>query len=132
MSDARLDCKTRKSVSDPSGPSRLVDGLMVNWVLMSPMTVLYSVTKLLMELVIEVMSGPTVTVTGVAESAFTRLSVTSGIAPVTVLVVLAYGIPLIVISALVPPTGGSNVRLVVLLPVPVAMASAPALPVAWL
>ncbi len=50
----------------------LVEALTVNWVLMSPMTVLYSVTKLLIEFVMEVVSGPTVTVTGVAESALVR------------------------------------------------------------
>ena len=110
----------------------LVLGLAANWVLMSPITVLYSVTKLSIELVIAVVFGPTVNVTGVAESALTRVSVTSGIAPVTVLVELAYGIPLIVISASVPPIGGSNVRLVVLLPASVGMDSAPALPVDWL
>ena len=66
----------------------LVAALTVNWVLRSPMTVLYSVTKLSMELVIAVVFGPTVTVTGVAGSALVRVRVTSGIAPVTVLVVL--------------------------------------------
>src|SRR5208282_21352 len=128
MSDKRLDCKMRKLVSEPAGPWVSVAALMANWALMSPTTVLYSVTKLSMELVIWFASGATDSVTGVAGSALVRVKVTSGIAPVTVLVVLAYGTPLIEMRALVPPTGGSQVRLVVL----VLVARAPALPVDWL
>src|ERR1039458_8398318 len=89
MSAARLDCRVRREVSGASGPCVLVLGLAANWVLMSPITVLNSITKLLIELVIAVVFGPTVNVTGVAGSALTRVSVTSGIAPVTVLVELA-------------------------------------------
>src|SRR5271165_4819720 len=121
-------CKICSEVSDPRGPCVLLPGETANWVLRSPISVLYSTTKLLIELVIWLVFGPTDICTGVAGSALVRVRVTSGMAPVTVLVVLAYGIPLIVTLALVPPTGGSKARLEVLL----ATASAPGMPLAWL